>query len=301
MKVSEYLDAVLSSQKLKDDSDELKELRSNRGSVEALLRKHFSECSPTIRYGGSHAKDSLIRESYDLDVICYFPSGEPDAGESLKDIYGNVRDALSGDYFVESKTSALRLKSKEPQGTAPRDFHIDVVPGRYTDSSKTDCFIYQASGEKERLKTNLDVHIEYVKDSGVLDAIRLIKLWKVRRGLNLKHFVLELMVIKLLAENLKTSLPGQLEFVWKELRDRKEPIGIEDPANPQGNDLSAFLREAWPSLKAAAEDTLDLIEASGWETVFGPVEEPAKQEKVQKLRAAAAAVSTSTKPWCPSA
>jgi hypothetical protein len=301
MKVSEYLDAVLSSQKLKDDSGELEELRSNRESVEALLRKHFSKCSPTIRYGGSQAKGSLIRESYDLDIICYFPAGESGAGESLKDIYGNVRDALSGNYFVESKTSALRLKSKEPKGTAPRDFHIDVIPGRYTDSSKTDCFIYQASGEKERLKTNLDVHIEYVKDSGVLDAIRLIKLWKVRRGLNLKHFVLELMIIKLLVEKLTTSLAGQLESVWKELRDRKEPVGIEDPANPQGNDLSAFLSEAWPSLKAAANDTLNLIETSGWDPVFGQVEEPGEQEKVQKLRAAAAAVITPTKPWCPGA
>jgi len=301
MTTSDYLNSILSSQQMKEDSDELEELRSHRKSVESLLRERFSERSPTIRYGGSQAKGTLILESYDLDIICYFPSDEVGAGATLKDIYENVREALAEDYYVESKTSALRLKSKETDGSAPSDFHIDVIPGRYTDASKADCFIYQASGEKERLKTNLDVHIKYVKESGVLDSIQLLKLWKVRHGLNLKHFVFELMIIKLLAKHSSLTLSEQLEFVWKELRDRKDPVGIEDPANPQGNDLSSILSEAWPSLKAAAEDTLKTIEVSGWSAVFGPAPAEAAQEKVRILKAAAAAVISPTKPWCPNA
>ena len=51
------------------------------------------------------------------------------------------------------------------------DFHIDVVPGRFTDETKADAYLYQCGGDKKRLKTNLDVHLDHVRDSGVTDAI----------------------------------------------------------------------------------------------------------------------------------
>ena len=66
----EYLNAVLEDQSLADDSEELEELREHRDAVEALLREAYGSCSPTIKYGGSKAKGTLIRESYDLDLVC---------------------------------------------------------------------------------------------------------------------------------------------------------------------------------------------------------------------------------------
>jgi hypothetical protein len=53
MKISEYLNSVLASQGLGDNSEELKELQSHRKEVETVLREHFKDSSPTIRYGGS--------------------------------------------------------------------------------------------------------------------------------------------------------------------------------------------------------------------------------------------------------
>lgn len=297
MKVSEYLDAVLAAQELADNSHELEELQTHREEVESVLRAHFAESSPTIRYGGSKAKGTLIRESYDLDIICYFPFDESAAGSTLKEIYENAQAALSETYCVEAKTSALRIRSKEESDVAPRDFHIDVIPGRFTDATKSDCYIHQSAGEKERLKTNLDVHLTHVRKSGAVDSIRMLKLWKVRNGITLKNFVFELVVIKLLSG--KTTLPlwQQLETFWQELKDRVDPVTVEDPANPQGNDLSSIVREAWPALKSAAAAALTTIKTLGWSSIFGQVEEPDAKEKVRKLQAVAAAVITPTKPW----
>jgi hypothetical protein len=67
-------------------------------------------------------------------------------------------------------------------------------------------YLFQSSGDKKRLKTNLDVHLDHVRDSGVIDAIRLAKLWKVRNGLPVRTFVLELAVIKLLEGHKNPSL-----------------------------------------------------------------------------------------------
>ena len=288
---NEYLQAVLKSQDLADDSAELKALTARRKDVEALLRSAFPDSSPTIRYGGSKAKGTLIKESYDLDIVCYFPHDDTTAGETLEDIYNNVAAALEKDYSVERKRSALRLRDKDMV-----DFHIDVVPGRFTDDSKTDCFLYQENGEKCRLKTNLQVHIDTVRDSGVLDAIRLLKLWKVRKALDVKQFVFELLIIDLLSGHKNKSLADQLIHVWTEFRDLDSPPKVEDPANPCGNDLMPLFDAVWNELGTVASSTLSTIENNGWEAVFGKVDTGA--DKSAAVKVAVAAVVTRTRPWC---
>lgn len=274
MTASEYLSAILDSQTLGTDSPELAAVQEHRKDVEALLREQYGTI-PTIRYGGSKAKGTMNKASYDLDLICYFPADDTTAGETLKDIYYDVRDALAGHYTVELKPSALRLRGCD---ASKPDFHIDVVPGRYTDSKKADSFLFQSSGEKQRLKTNLQGHIDHVRDSGVRDAVRLNKLWKVLNGLSVRNFVLELVTIKLLTKKKNASLPEQLQHVWTELRDNIDDLTVEDPANPQGNDLSALFDSTIKQhLKSAATAALTLIATSGWSSIFGAVPEATNQ------------------------
>jgi hypothetical protein len=294
MNTQEYLTEVLQIQKLADESQELKDLQQHRADVEKLLRREFNASSPTIRYGGSKAKDTLIKESFDLDITCYFASDDTSAGTSLKDIYDNVAKALEKDYFLERKTSSLRLLAKDTK-LANRDFHIDVVPGRYVDEGRSDCYIHQNGNEKERLKTNLETH---VKNSGVIDAVRLLKLWKVRKTIHIKQFVWELIVIKLLKDKKGATLESQLKHVWTSLRDTKDPIAVEDPANPSGNDLSGVVESAWPILSSLASSTLSAIESSGWETTFGSVKRTESiAARTASLAQAATASPLSTRPW----
>lgn len=297
MTTNEYLTEVLNLQKLADDCQELKELQSHRADVEKLLRDAFADSSPTIRYGGSKAKGTLIKESYDLDLICYFPNDETAAGNCLKEIYDNVAEALRKDYNVTLKNSSLRLSSSDTT-RANRDFHIDVVPGRYIDDSQTDCFIHQNNADKERLKTNLDTHIAHVKDSGVTDAIRLLKLWRTRKSILLKQFVWELLVIDLLKEKKSATLEDQLKHVWESVRDAVGPMNVEDPANPSGNDLSEVLSNAWSILSDTANSTLRSIENVGWEAVFGTIKRSeSKEARVAALTSAAGSASIRSSSW----
>jgi hypothetical protein len=296
MDTDDYLKKVLQSQRLADDSDEMKELREHRDDVETILRQNFSESSLTIRYGGSKAKGTLIREFFDLDLVSYFATGDNTAGETLEEIYGNVKDVLSESYYVEEKTSALRLKSKDPKHFGV-DFRIDVVPGRFTDDTKTDCYLFQKSGDKGRLKTNLDVHIAHIRDSGVLDAIALLKLLRARKALSVKQFAWELLGVKLLSSKKKVSLSMQLEHVLTEISNADDAITIEDPANPSGNDLMPLLKGRWAELQWAATSTLNVVEQSGWEKVFGNIESTDKASRATILTSAAYATSARTQPW----
>lgn len=300
MTPKEYLDSVLKNQTLPPDGAELNGLQEHREKVEALLMDSFKDVKPTIRYGGSKAKGTMIKEGYDLDIICYFDHDSSGAGDTLKDIFNNVKAALEKEYEVYPKTSALRLRSKEEQ-TRGIDFHIDVVPGRFTDDKKEDAFLHMSSGEKERLKTNIQKHIDHIKESGCTEAIRLIKFWNIRNGVSVKTFVLELLVVKLLSESKNPAdLPEALKTFWTYLKDHAGQLGVEDPANPTGNNLSELLNDLVKArLQMWATNTLNAIESSGWESVFGPVEEPTKSARVASITASAANIRNPAKPWLP--
>jgi hypothetical protein len=292
-----YLEAVLRAQTLTDDSDEIKALRARRTEVERLLRDGFPDSVPTLRYAGSKAKCTMIRESFDLDISCNFDRDDTAAGETLKDIYTNAAAVLDSEYFVERKPSALRLRSKTP---SQDDFHVDVVPGRFIDGDDGDVFLYRHSADKERQKTNLDVHISHIRDSGVRSAIRLMKLWNLRNAVRLKTFVLELLVIDLLAGRAADSLSEQVLHVLSELRDNAAGLSVQDPANPNGNDLSDVMNDTTKTLlSSVAGNTLSRIETGGWETVFGPLEAPTEDEKREAIRSAPSVVTVRSKPWLP--
>jgi len=261
MTINEYLKLVLKSQKLSDDQKV--QLSDNRDEIEDLLRDEFVD-TPLIRFAGSKAKGTMIKDSYDIDIVCYFPY---ECDTSIKDIYYDVYEKLSAKYIVEKKKSALRIKITSDG--EQKDTHIDVVPGKFTDENNNDSYLYINQGEKERLKTNIKVHIEHVSKSGLRDEIKLLKLWKVKNSINIKTFVLELLAIKILM-NSKKDLGENLIKFWDELRNRIDDISIEDPANPTGNDLSNIYNDnVRQSLKLHSENTLNLIQSNGWETLFG--------------------------------
>lgn len=296
MELEEYLKSILNSQTIAPDSAEMKSLQESREEVEELLRTAFEGSNPTIRYAGSKAKGTMIKDSYDLDIVCYFEHDDNDAGESLRDIYDNVAAFLGDSYYVERKNSSLRIKSKDEQ----TDYHIDVVPGRFVDDSKSDANLYQADGDKDWLKTNLDTHIDHIKNSGLTDVIRLVKLWKIKSVLSIKTFVLELMVVEYAKKSDEKPLSTGVESFWQYLKDHGNKVGIEDPANPDGNDLSGFLDETTKQLLSyQAEAALSSLNEGNWTDIFGEAGKMAGAEKVGALRSVAASLPSSPKPWTP--
>ena len=97
-----------------------------------------------------------------------------------------------------------------------------------------------------------------------------------------------------------SGLSTQLSHVWTEFRDKPDTLAVEDPANPNGNDLKPLLDECRSQLSAVASNTLWQIENNGWQSVFGELEDeddPDDDGRKQGLRASAAVVTSRTKPW----
>jgi hypothetical protein len=286
---TDYLKSVLDAQRVADNSTEMKDLQAARKDVEDLLCAEFDDCKPTIRYGGSKAKETMNLEDYDLDIITYFPREDTKAGKTIKEIYENVQKALQKAYRVDPKTTALRVSDSD------HDLKIDVVPGRFIDDSRSDAFVHQNGGSKEFLKTNLDVHIAHIRDSGFVPEIRLAKLWRPCAGIVVRTFPLDLVTVKFLKQTAKTSLEARLIYLMERIRDDIASVSIEDPAN-SGNDLSeALSAETRKAMAAAARSTLQTVERSGWESIFGRLSSGAK--KASSLRASVQSMPTAPRPW----
>lgn len=238
----------------------------------------------------------MIKESYDLDIIVYAQHDDNTLGNSLPEIYNNTARALAGDYYIQPKTAALRLFAKNDGQRGDR-LYIDVVPGRFVDDTRGDAYLHQNDGQKSRLKTNLQVHIDHIKYSGVVDALKLGKLMRVRHDLDIKQFALDLLIIELLKGKRFTSLDGQFTHILERLVKGANLPAIEDPANPSGNDLSHLLSSTVLSeLRTVASTMLNQSEKYGWGAAFGEAQltGPAR---VAVITSAAENVDAPTQPW----
>lgn len=288
METNKYLEAILASQTLKEGCGELKKLRARREEIETLIKNKFDKV--VIRYGGSKAKETMILESYDLDLICYFHRNDTSAGGTIKEIKENVSKALTdAGYIVIPKGAALRVMSDSKV-----DFHVDVVPGRFVEGASGDAWIYQDGKPGDRLQTNLDKHIDHVKKSGLRDVIKMIKYWRGRNYLSAaKTFALELLTINILEGKASKPLSEKLEIVFTHLRDKSDSLSIKDPANGN-NDVAELINSGVKGeLKQAATQTLQAIDAGNWEFIFGSI-----PDKDQDKPALQGAISTS-KPTIP--
>jgi len=292
----EYLDEILESQTLKKDSDEIENLNLRRSEVESLLRDEFG-AKPIIKYGGSMVKNTMIRELYDLDIICFWRYDDDSGGKNLEEIYKNVQKVLATKYDAQEKRSAIRIQTLDLNNHI--DLHIDVVPGRYSDDKKEDAFLHQTMGDKKHIKTNPQIHINCIKNSGLLDEIRLLKLWKIRNGLqDVKTFVIELLTLKLLENTKINELDQRLIYILEQLIEQKGKLTVQDPANPNGNDLSELLNSGIQhNLASFAENTLNIIESHGWLEVFGSLKDINEEKNINIITNAASSIKKPLKPW----
>jgi hypothetical protein len=232
MSNNEYLAGILRDQNLSiADLDGLRRLREQIEQQLSVL-----EGNPRFYYGGSFGKRTMIRARYDLDLVMYWPNA---ANYSINGIYTAVGDVLKKNWtHVNSKTVAWELPFQA-------GFHIDVVPGRALDAQYYEANLHRTD-TGTTLKTSLKKHIDTVRNSGRIDAIRLMKLWRVRKNVPFKkNFLLELMTIDGCKGKQSDDLEGQTLAALRYVRDNIKNCSVRDPANSNNSlsdDLDANVR-----------------------------------------------------------
>ena len=295
MTPTEQLRAILAQQRMDPDGPEIREMNAHRDHIQGLLQNAFGTQQLTIKYGGSRAKHTMVKAGYDLDIVAYFHH-DGDAGTTtLESIYREVGESLQDHYLLQPNRSSIKLLSADPKRSGEA-LKIDVVPGRYTGPEKDDCFLFQAEGEKGRLKTNLRKHVEHIRDSGVVETLKLVKIFRIRQDIDVKQFALDLLVVDLLNGKASWPLDDQFRHVLTAILEAGEPIRIEDPAN-SNNDISGLLQGAsWSDLCSSAARVLTEAQTSDWIRILGDSSDYAPSAPAI-ITSVAEAHDAPSKPW----
>jgi hypothetical protein len=247
-----YFTNLLQTQVL--STTEVQGLQNLRDQIQTQLSAFQGQ--PRFYYGGSYGKDTIIRASYDLDIVMYWSH---DSGYTIDGIFNAVGTELKKHWkYVQQKNVAWSLPFEG-------GFHVDVVPGRAIDTTFKYANLWR-SQTAQTLQTSIKVHIDHVRKSARRDVIRLLKLWKVRRQVPVKSFVLEILAVNGASGTTFAEIEPQLTAALVHIRDNVLTGRIIDPANTN-NDLAATMSaaEKFATHSAAAA----AIQARTWSEVFG--------------------------------
>jgi hypothetical protein len=223
----QYLESILSKYKI--DEGTIQRLKNIRSEVEKKLRENYGGTIESIRYSGSYAKSTAISLSYDLDICIYF---KKDSFNNLSEMYFDVGKFLNNT-FRQYRPRQQRVS----WGLTTLDgMSLDVVPARSLGDSSGDAYIYSTETHSY-IKTNLNTHKEYIRNSGVRPAIKLMKIWRDLHNVHYKSFALELMTIKALERHKGDPLYNQFILALEYAQNNGSSVHLIDPAN-SNNDVS---------------------------------------------------------------
>jgi hypothetical protein len=189
-------------------------------AIYPVLEKWGNQYLNIAGFSGSLAKGTGISASTDADIFLSLTSTTPG---TLSDMYSSLYNAVTAAGYTARKQDVSI-------GVTVNGYSIDLVPGRRQSQYGNDHSLYR-NRKDTWTQTNVDTHISFIKGSNRVDEIRILKLWRLRQGLSISSFHLELAVI----ESLQYAPVGNTAAnVWRaleHLRDNIETARYVDPAN----------------------------------------------------------------------
>lgn len=159
----------------------------------------------SISLAGSHAKGTALRDS-DIDLFLRFSPGTPGP---ISAIQTSLADHFHGQ--IRNVSVRILLEGR----------FIDLVPARNN-------ILWQARFNTW-LKTDIPLQIRYVRDSGLIDEILALKIWRRRHALRFPSFLMELAVIHALKP--KRPIEEQFTSLLRFLATDFPTTRLLDPAN----------------------------------------------------------------------
>lgn len=263
MSILEFLDNLLINQRIPDNFK--KEMDNDRTKIEQTINQIPDLSSPTYYYGGSRGKKTMIKESYDLDLVIYFPATTK---FSINEIYEYVTRYMgSSNYDVYPKNVSIRVLKRS-------NYHIDLVPGKRIIGSESEAFLWKAK-KNQRLKTSITTHIDTIKNFGRRDVIKLLKLWKVRNNIEFPSFILEQIIIRGLNDCLDLPLDEAIIHSLNYIAKNIETIRLVDPANSNNilteeDVISTYSKSLISKATQQSLSANDLSKLEGWKNLFEP-------------------------------
>ena len=191
-------------------------------------------------YSGSYAKGTAIRGRTDVDL---FISLKSDTTNTLKEIFDGLHSWISQNGYPYARRQNVSVH------VAHNGVEVDLVPAVHFGGNTEDHWLYVNKANKERTKTNVNTHIECVRNSGRINEIILTKIWRKNHNLDFPSFYLELVVMEALKYS-RSGLADNFLAVLDYLNNGFKSARFVDPANTN-NIISDDLTDAEKRLIAS--------------------------------------------------
>jgi len=250
MTADQYLLGILQREAV--DTGAYAPVRGVQAKVEPSIREWASKWFVGVSPSGSFAKGTANHSGTDIDLFISLSHETP---ASLKDIYETLYKKMTEKgYAPRRQNVSLNIKVN--------GYSVDLVPAKRQDGYTDDHSLYRRRADTWT-KTNATKHINYVRQGGRTNEIRVLKLWRNQKGLDFPSFYLELTVIAALAGKTR-SLSDSVWLTFQYFRDSLASTRVVDPAN-SNNVISDELTVAERAkIKVAAEHAL---KANNWNQI----------------------------------
>jgi hypothetical protein len=198
-----------------------------------------------ISFCGSYAKGTRVKGATDLDILVTLGPKTP----------------LDADKLYERFFDFLKRKDLKPRrlnvsiGLQHNGLEIQLIPTRQEWGASNDQRIFETEHQRV-IRTNFDTHIKVVKESGFVEEIRLVKIWRNLRNLRLPSFCLELAVMDALKHSPHDQPAKNMGTVLAYLMDTLPNAPIRDPANFENRVSDDLLKHEKIAVSEAAAESL---------------------------------------------
>ncbi|MBD3211068.1 MAG: hypothetical protein GF311_00545 [Candidatus Lokiarchaeota archaeon] len=248
-----WLRKILNDQNL--DKNQLNNIKNLKKSITDTLKSNYLGGNPIFYNAGSYAKGTMIKTNYDLDIVAYW---SPFYNHSVSELYYNVGKLLDRNWKgVSQKTVGWQIQFRG-------NFHIDVIPGKLKPDKKDYAYLYNKD-INGRFETSVKKQVKFIKRKRRQKTIRLLKLWKIRKNVPIKTFILELLTVFACKGIPRKNLGDQLRATFNFMKNEILRIKLFDPANSNNlvsNDLTI---EQKHRIKNLADQALN---AKNWHEAF---------------------------------
>lgn len=234
MLTDEYILSVIQKYKIYSDIDVITQI-ATINPIKAIIENWANYSLNEIKVSGSRAKGTAISIASDLDL---FISLNSDTSESLKQIF----DSLYNSFY---SMGVQCRKQNSSIGIKYNGLKIDLVPGKKRSGNNNYHSIYKNKIDSWT-QTNIDKNISIIKNSGRLDEIISLKIWRELNNIDFPSVYLELSVLNALHNKRRYQLAINFINILVYLRDDFVSKSIIDPTNSNNiisNDLYKYEKE----------------------------------------------------------
>lgn len=201
---------------------------------------------------GSKAKGDSIIGNSDIDIFVsvtdYYDK------YTVEQYYNSLYDFLSP-YFYGNKIRRQNVSI----GIEYAGCSIDITPGKrkkhYGHFMNDDHVVY-SNKTNSIFQTNIQKHIDMVRQTPYVDEIILLKLWRNCHNLEFPSIAIEIFVIEVMSEYGTTNLYSNMRIIFNELVETIKTRRIIDPANSNNDIADSLTNKEKDLIEKTAADSL---------------------------------------------